>query len=805
MWNDLKFALRMIRTHALFSAVIIATLALSIGVNTTVFTLIHAVLFKPVPVPNGEKLVVINGANTTRPGSRFPVSNPDYLDYKANLRSLSAVEAAATAGGILSEPAHPPARYRLGRVTPGLFAMVQARPVLGRAIEPQDAEPGAPAVVVLSHGVWQDRYGASPAVIGTTVRLNAAPVQIIGVMPPGFKFPSGHELWMPLVPTDALRDRGSRQLMVIGTLGEGKTLEQAGAEAAVVAQQLARAYPEKNRDVTASVLTFHQAFNGGNIRTIFFLMLGAVGCVLLIACANVANLLLGRSISRQREITVRAAMGASRWQLIRQLLLESVVLSCVGGLVGLGLAQGGIQYFDLATLAERPYWITFEMNWTAFGYFAALSIASGLVFGMVPAVRASRVDLNAGIKDGARGSHAGGGRMASGLVVVQFALTMVLLSGAGLLAKSFVESQRLNPGVRADQMLNARVSLPAAKGEPYAEKTARVKFFDELLRGTGTMPGAAGAAITSRLPGDGADTGVIEFEDRQVGAKENLGSRASLLLVSPRYHEVVGLRVLSGRGFEQLDGDAGREAVIVSNEFVQQYWAGRDAVGKRFRFIDNSRPGPWMQVVGVCDNLVQTTNSDERHPLIYLPYRQEAWSGMNLMVKAGNVTALELARPALEVAQRIDPDLPFYDVATVAQRLEKQRWFLPVFGTVFSTFAAIGLLIAAVGIYGIGAQLAASRKREVGIRMALGATPARILAMMMSRTSWQIALGLVIGGAGALAVTGALGSFLVGVSPRDPMVFAAVAMLLVGIGLLSSFLPARQAAGTDPGVALRND
>lgn len=806
MWNDLKFALRMIRTHAMFSAAIVATLALSIGVNTTVFTLIHAVLFKPVPVPNGGRLVVMNNSNTTRPGSRFPISYPDYLDYRKNMKTVESVEALGGGLGILSEPNNPPARYRLGRITPGLFAMVQTQPVLGRMIEERDAAPGAPGVVVLSHGVWKDRYGSDPGVLGRSVRVSSQPMQIIGVMPPGFKFPNGHEIWVPLSPTDSLRDRGSRQVTIYGLLAPGKTIEQAGAEAAVVAQQLARAYPTPNKDVTANVLTFHQAFNGGNIRTIFFLMLGAVGCVLLIACANVANMLLGRAITRQREITVRAAMGASRWQLVRQLLIESVMLSCVGGLLGLGLAQIGIYYFDLATLNERPYWIGFEMDWVAFAYFAALSVASGICFGMWPAMRASRVDLSLGLKDGSRGSSGrAGSRVANGLVVLQFALTMVLLSAAGLLARSFVESQRLNPNVPSDRIFHARVNLPSGKGEPYEQKADRIKFFDALLARTNALPGADAAAVTSRLPGGGSDTGTIEFEERQVGAKENLGSRASLVYISPRYHEITGVRIVDGRAFQELDGNTGREATIVSREFASQHWAGQQPLGKRFRFIDNSMPGPWMQVVGVCENLTQVTESPERYPMIYLPYRQEGWAGMQLMVYSTRTAALDLAKPALVAAQSIDPDLPFFETGTATQVLAKQRWYLPVFGTVFAVFACIGLLIAAVGIYGVGAQLAAARTREVGIRMALGATPLSILGTMMSRTAWQLALGLAIGCGAALAVMGGLSSFLIQVSPRDPLVFAVVSILLASIGLFACWVPAQRAATIAPTEALRNE
>jgi putative ABC transport system permease protein len=808
MLNDLRFAFRMIRSNLLFSAAIVVTLALSIGVNTTVFTLVNAVLFKPVPIPNGARLVVVANQSLNNLSNRFPISYPDYLDYKKQAKSLDALEATAPGQAIISEANNPPVRYRMVRITTGLFEMVRTPVLLGRSFNQEDAKPGAASVAIISHSVWQTRYGSDPAILNRNIRLNGQPATIVGVMPEGFRFPSGQDIWTPLIPTNTLLDRASRQVNLYGVLREGAPIENASAELAVVAKQLSSSYPKENKEVGISVRTFHQAFNGGNIRTIFFLMLGAVACVLLIACANVANMMLSRALARRREITVRAALGASRWQLIRQLLTECVLLSTAGGIIGLGLANVGVHYFDLATQADRPYWIGFGMDWVAFAYFAGLSIFSGIAFGLLPALRATRVDLTGDLRDGARTSSGPGtGRIAGSLVVVQFALTMILLSGAGLLARSFFVAQTVNQFIPADRIFTARVSLPSGTGEPYFERDARLRFYEELLRKTTSLAGVSSAAISSGLPGTGSDNGDVELEDRPVGNNKTLAVRTAFMATSPAYHALIGLRLREGRAFENLDGDTGREAAIASAEFAARHWPSNSAIGKRFRFLEvkAGQPGPWITIVGICDNLLQSPQEVKPNPLVYLPHRQQAYSGMALLLRADSGSASNLARPALSAAQSIDPDLPLSEVSTVDEALARQRWHIPVFGTVFGSFAIIGLMIAAVGIYAVGAQLAASRTREIGIRMALGATPGGILKIMLSRGLIQLTLGLAIGGAGAAAATGFLSGALFQVSTHDPLVFTSITALLASIGLFACWLPARRAARLDPTTALRDE
>jgi predicted permease len=488
MKNDVRFALRMILSNAWFSAAIVITLALGIGVNTTVFTLVNAVLFKPVALPGGERLVVVGNQNLTETNSRFGMSYPDFIDFRAQNNSFEGFEAIMQGQAIFSETGNPPGRHRMGRISRGMFEIVHTPPVLGRGFTVADDKPGAENVAIIGYRVWQNRYGSSRDVVGRVVRLNGQPTTIVGVMPEGFKFPSGQEIWVPLVPTEVLHKRGDRPLQVIGVLRPGVSHEQAGADLALIAKRLAGSYPDSNKNIGATVQTFHRAFNGGPIRTIFLLMLGAVGFVLLIACANVANMMLSRALARRREISVRMAMGASRWQLIRQLLIESVLLSVLGGVLGLGLALSGVHYFDLATLEVRPYWIEFNMNYVVFGYFAAISILSGLLFGLVPALRASRVDLNVELKDGARtAGNVRGGRLAGGLVVFQFALTVVLLSGAGLMMRSFFKAQTLNE-FRAGR---ADLRRPRRTARRQRRTVCRSGRADAILRRTAAARGRA--------------------------------------------------------------------------------------------------------------------------------------------------------------------------------------------------------------------------------------------------------------------------------------------------------------------------
>jgi putative ABC transport system permease protein len=807
--HDLRFALRMIASHRWYSAAVIVTLALGIGINTTVFTLVHAVLFKPVPLPNGSRVVTVSGQDLTRADSRRGLSYPDFVELKANNRSFEGLEAITGTRAVLSEAGNTPERYNGQRVTPGLFTLLQMAPIVGRGFLPDDGKAGAPEVALISHTVWKNRYNSDPAIAGRAIRINGAPATIVGVMPEGFKFPQREDVWMPLKPTADFERRTNRPLQVFGVLKPDVTIPSAGADLAVIAQRLATAYPDSNKNSGTIVRTFHDTYNGGPIKTVFLTMLGAVGFVLLIACANVANLMLSRAVAREREIAVRASLGASRPQIIRQLLVESVLLSSLGGILGLGLAQIGVHLFDVATRdVGKPYWIIFSMDYVVFAYFAGISVLSGLLFGLAPALRASRVDLNATLKDGTPGGGgARGGKLTGALVVLQFALTVILLTGAGLMVRSFFAAQQMNPFVPQERILVARLSLPDGKEERYADKASRIRFYEDLVTRLAAAPGVSHAAVAWNPPGLGAGTRDIEIEGKPVEATAT-PPRASIDVHSPGYLNLIGLPVLQGRAFNETDGDPNREAAIITPAFAAKHWPQQNAVGARFRFLDGRerKPGAWMTVIGVSGEIIQRPQETEPPPLAFLPYRQDGSGGMSILLRTNGDPA-SLTQTLRSTVQSLDTDLPLFDVRTLTAALERSYWHLVVFGSLFFSFAAIALLMASVGLYAVVAQATARRTREIGIRMALGATAERILQLVLARGLIQLGIGLVLGLGGAFATTQLLTNMrmLGRVSPQDPLVFTLVTLLLIAIGILACWIPARRAAALHPVRALRHE
>ena len=798
MAHDLRFALRMILSHRWFSAAVVATLALGIGLNTMIFTLIYAVLYKPVPVPGGERLVAIRNRNLVQTDDVNRVSYPDFRDYRAQASSFESLEAASDEDGILSERGNPPQSYQLERASAGLFDGLHIRPILGRSFLPSDDKPGAEPVLLIGYGIWQDRYNSSLSIIGHQVRVNEKPATIIGVMPKGFKFPTNVEMWMPLVPTPELEKRTNRPLQLFAFLKPGVSIEQARVDLSEIARRLAVQYPDSNKDIGIIVETFHEHYNGGNIRMIFLLMLAAVGFVLLIACANVANMMLSRAIGRQREMSIRTALGASRWRVVRQLLIESVLLSTIGGVLGLALALLGVHWFDLSTQnVGKPYWIQFTMDYAVFGYFAVLCILSGLLFGTAPALRSSRVDVNEVMKEGARsaGKHRGG-RLSSLLVVFQFALTLVLLTGAGIFVHSLLHVLSANQSVPSDQIMTARIDLPE---ERYKETDAKQRFFDQLLPRIKAIPGVTHVALGSNLPGLGAATSDIEIEHAPV---ETAGHRPSVAYVvpSPGYFETINLPILLGRDFNEIDGTANHKVAIVTRTCAEHFWPNQSAIGKRFRFYDDkNKPGDWITVVGVTANIVQEMEESQPKPLLYVPFRQMGWNGMALIVRSSS-NPTTAVRAAL---QNIEPDLPLRDVYMLPQAIDHQLWYLHLFSKLFSGFAFIGLVMASVGIYAVIAQATSSRTQEIGVRMALGANARNIVALIMQRGLWQIALGLALGFAAAFPAARVIASLPIGASPFDAIVFIVIAVILASVGLFACWLPARKAAALDPVKAIR--
>jgi len=799
--QDLKFAFRSAVAQRGFFLAVVATLALGIGINTTVFTLVNAVLFKDLPFENGDRVVAI-GTRRLDSTASMDVSYPELLDYRSQTTSFERIEAAFVDGRTLSEPSHPADEYRVASITSGLLAMIGVEPVVGRAFGPDDERPGAPLVVLIGDHVWRSRYDQAPDIVGREVRLGETPATIVGVLPPGVQFPNYEDLWVPLQPTPEQRDgRGARFLLVSGLLRPDVTREAAQADLDVVAARLATSYADTNANVGARVETFNERFNGGQVRVVFLVMLAAVWFVLLIACANVANMLLGRSVARRHEMAIRLAIGATRVQLVRQLLVESLVLALAGGVLGLGLAVAGVTAFDRSVQdVGKPSWILFTVDWTVVGYFSAMCIVTAVIFGLVPALRSSRRGLSGSLLAEGRGSTAGTSRLSAVLVAVQVALAVVLVAGAGLLLRSFQVKQAINTWIPADQVFTARLSLPPDR---YPTPDARQQFFERVRARLAVEPGVASAGWVSNLPGVGASLRGVEVEGA-VPAVDGNRPRVPVTFASPEFFTTIDLTVLRGRGFDDRDGASAPRVAVVTETFASQFWPNVTPIDRRFRLagaLTDDDTQQWITVIGVTPEVVQANSAAAADPGVFLPFVQYESSSLVLAVRAAPgaaVTASDVAR----AVQSLDENLALIDAGTFAERLARTRWVYVVFGTVFSIFAAAALVMAGIGLYAVIAHATSRRTREIGIRMALGASPRRILAMIVRQGSIQFAAGLLLGLGGAYMATQSMRVLLFGVGARDPIVFLSTAGLLLTVGAIACWLPARRAAALAPVRAL---
>ncbi len=804
--EDLRFGLRTLSKNPGFTAVAITALALGIGVNATVFSLSNAVLFKNLPFANSDHVLYIITTNSTKPHWWNTFSYPDYLDLRTQLKSFDAVGASTQVSANISDHTASPEGYNGARISVNTFSLLGQKPIAGRDFLPADAEPGAAPVAILSYKVWENRYGKDLSVVGRTVRVDEEPTTIIGVMPQRLDFPRETEVWKPLVLKDEYMKRENRRFTLYGHVANPSILKSAGVEVSTVMQRLAAAYPITNKDIGARVVDYNEYFAGNEseIRIIFSAMLGAVGFVLLIACANVANLQLGRAVSRMREISIRVALGAGRWRIIRQLLVESLILSITGGLIGWMIAIWGIRTFDNAVIpVGKPPSLDFSMDVRALIYLAAITIGTGLLFGLAPALRLSKLDVNTSLKDGGRGSSGGGrGKYLSGLlVVVEMALAVVLLAGAGLMIRSFMNAYRADIGIRNENILTMWIQLPNAN---YLKPEQQLAFFDRLKTRINTLPGVEISTVTSNLPLTGSWDFPYEIEgEPQPDARRRLTVDA--VITGPDYFRVMGDQILSGRDFTTADGTPASLTVIVNRQFAQSVLRDENPLGRRLRLYKKDVAQPWLTVVGVVPNLPYNNQSRaKRDPTIYLPYRLETTSSMSLAART-SVPPSTLKQAFRREVQAIDDGLPVRNLHTMEEQLEQRNWPYRVFGSLFAIFAVIALALASVGLYAVIAHSVSQRTQEIGVRMALGATGSNVMRLVFSQGMTQLAIGLVIGLAAALAVTKVLKSLLVDVSPSDPLTFVLAAFVLSLAAAGGCLIPARRAMRVDPIEALRHE
>ncbi len=805
--QDLRYAARLLVRDPWFAAVAAIALALGIGVNNTVFTIVNSVLIRGLPFDRPDEIMSL-GTRDARNRDRG-VSYLEFQDWQNGNRTFVGLAAFSGQTMNVSDEGRAPERFGGPYISGSAFQLIGQKPLIGRDFLPEDDKPGAAPVVMLGNGIWKNRYGSDPGVIGRTIKVNELPATVIGVMPEGFKFPINADLWVPLAQLPGVTDqkRDARDFQVFGRLAAGVTPAQARAELTAVANRLAHDFPATNKDITPTVMTFNERYNGGQIRLIFLTLMGAVGFVLLIACANVANLLLARSAGRAREIAVRVSLGATRFRIVRQLLVESVLLAAISGVLGFGLSLVGIRLFDAAVAdVGKPYWIQFTLDGRVFAFLAATCLGTGMVFGLAPALHVSKTDINEVLKEGGRsGSGVRARRWTSALIVVELALTLVLLAGAGFMVRSFLVLYQRDVGIETSHLLTMRLQLPNQKYPTPEQRRDFYERLDDRLAGLGNVQ-AATVASTAPSAGGSARQLVVEGREPVPGEQPQIVTQ---VMVGPRYFETIGLKLLRGRPFDDRDGTAGHETAIVNQRFVAMHFAGDDPIGRRIRLTPDAAPGAPPQTPAVVTIVGITPTVRQRNfqealpdPVVYVPLRsQPPPFAMLLLRAAGDPAALT---PAVrEEVRAIDPNLPLFGILTLDQMLAQGRWMFEVIGTMFGVFALIALALSAVGLYAVTAYSVSQRTQEIGVRMALGAQAPQVWWLVLRGALVQLAIGLPIGVAGAIGAGRLLQSVLVRSGSRDVATITSLVMLLIAVSLCACFWPARRATRLDPVSALR--
>ena len=807
--QDLRFAFRLIAKERWVSAVAIVTLALGIGVNALGFTIVNVAFFKDLALPDPGRLHAVTWQTQSSRG--FNVSHLDLQDWREHSRAFDGLAAFDTTQVNLSDDRAWPEQAQGAWVTANLFGQLGQQPFLGRDFAPGDEPGGAERVAIIGYRLWQNRYGRDPQVIGRSVRLDGQAATIVGVMPDGMRFPDNTEVWAVFHPTPAQQQRrDARMFRVFGRLKNGASPAEAQAELTTVAERLAVESPDTNKELTSiRVEPLRQNLFGGLARTMFLTVMAAVGFVLLIACANVANLLLARSVYRAREMSVRMAMGATRWRMVRQLLVESVVLALIGGSLGLVIAVTGIEWFEAALQdSGKPYWMVFTVDGVVFGYVAATCFVTATLFGLAPALHVTKSSNHELLKDGARGNTgARRARWLSGsMVVAELALTVVLLAGAGLMLRSFINLYAVDLGIETERLLTIRMQL---QGTKYADAEARRAFFAQLEPRLATIAGIEASAISTGVPPADGGERLLEI-DRTAGAADQSPRFVSTVAISAQFFDVVDRPLLRGRGFEEADGLAGFETAIINERLAAQFFAGEDPIGRRVRFTIRNRPPDappevWRTVVGISAPIGHGSPQDGyANAVVYIPYRQDAPAATSLLIRSALAPSSVMDAVRREV-QAIDPDQPVLTVRTIEQRMAEDRWPYRIFGALFAILAVIGLTMSAVGLYGVMSYSVTQRTQEIGVRMAVGADRRQVLWLILKRGLAQLAVGLPIGLAGAFALSIVLERIIVGLAPGDPLTLAVITIVLTAVAVLACLLPARQATRVDPVVALRAD
>lgn len=803
LWQDIRYAVRMLRKNPGFTSIAVITLALGIGVNTAIFSLVDGILLRPLPYEQPDRLVRLVQSQRQLGLDTWNLSQATFSFLRDNNHSLESVAAYTTSGANLTGSGEPE-RVTIGTVSADFFKVLGIPPLLGRGFSAGEDTPGKNGVCVISFGFWQRRFGGDPNIIGKSLELNSAAAEVIGVMPVGFSFPRpGIDLWTPVAlnPTRT----APYFLRAIGRLGSGVSLAEAQAETTGVLWDYARQHPDTSESripldqgsALKTIVTPLKEAMVGSTQKPLIILLCAVGLVLLIACANVANLLLARATSRVREIAVRFALGASPSRVARQLLTESVVLALIGAAAGVMLAWIGVRMLDRLPIEGIPRIEVVTVDMRVLAFTAGIGLLTGLLFGLMPALRAYRMGIVAGMHEGGRGGTSSR-RSSSVLVAAQFALSFVLLIGAGLLVKSFQRLQSVDLGFNPEKLLTMVVSLPARK---YSKPQQSVQFYQNLIDRMRSVPGVRSAGLTTNIPfvgDDNSDNFIVEGHEPKTGEE---GVQTQLLSITPGHLQVMGIPLLSGRDFLETDTTDSQPVAIIDETLARMYWADGDALGKR---IETTGDMQWMTIVGVVGGIKQDGFAEELKPHVYMPVAQSPELLAKLVVRTDGPPTATLGAIKSEVSA-LDPNIPVFSIRTMQDVIDRTLNSQRLTNILLTSFSVLALALAAVGIYGTMSLYVGSRKNEFGIRMALGAQPGMLLRSVLKEGSMLIAAGVATGVVGALTLTRTITSLLFHVSPTDPVVFTGVSLVLVVVALTACFVPARRASRVDPITALRHE